>query len=437
MSITALAVEALPRASGDACLAGLTAQADAVLSELAAARVDGAADPLGLAAWAKAAEARLSAFRMAALAEAEAQGAARKAGALGTAEWLKGQGSGAAAAKREVALAGALASSEHAQARDALASGRVGAEQAAVVTAAADALSGAVRMEQKAQFEKDLLAQAETMDPWALRKAADRAAARVDPTGSGDLARLEKAKRAQREFTMFLSRGMYVLAGQLDPEGAAFVSAAVDSLSAPRPSDAGGPDPRTPARRRGDALVELAQRLTAAGGGLPRSGGAPTQVVVTMTVEQLLATCHEAVGAAEVRGGTVSEPISAGRARRLACDAKILPAVLGGASEVLDWGRAKRLATPAQRAALALRDRGCTYPGCTRPPAWCEAHHLLGWLDDGLTDLANLALVCCAHHDLLHQDGWWLTYQPDTAVTWHPPDDATRVPVEARPNGPP
>jgi Domain of unknown function (DUF222) len=364
-----------------------------VLSELAAARVDGAADPLGLAAWAK-------------------------------------------AARRDVALAGALADPAHAQARDALASGRVGAEQAAVVTAATDALSEAVTAEQRSAFEADLLAQAQTLDPWALAKAADRAAARVDPTGSGDLARAEKAKRAQREFTLHPSRGMYVLAGQLDPEGAAYVSAAVDSLSAPRPSDSGGPDPRTAARRRGDALVELAQRMAAAGG-LPPSGGTATTVVVTMTLEQLLAADGDPVGAADVRGGTLHEPVSAARARRLACDARILPAVLGGASEVLDWGRAKRLATPAQRAALALRDGGCTFPGCDRPPAWCEAHHRVGWLHDGPTDLANLALVCDAHHDLIHHDGWHLTYHPDTGVLWHPPTDPAPIPLEPRPNGPP
>jgi hypothetical protein len=32
--------------------------------------------------------------------------------------------------------------------------------------------------------------------------------------------------------------------------------------------------------------------------------------------------------------------------------------------------------SPAQRAALIVRDRGCAVPGCVRPPPWCEAHHL-------------------------------------------------------------
>jgi hypothetical protein len=442
MSINALAVEALPAGSGSARVSAVRGRIDRDLADLTQLRLQGSPDPLDLAAWARAAQARLEAFRLAALAEAEEQGAARKAGALGTAAWLKGQGSGAKAARRDVKLAGALAEPAHAQAREALASGRVGAEQTAVVTAATDALSGAVSLEQRDAFEARLLAQAETLDPWLLEKAARREAARVDPSGSGDLARAEKAARSQRELVIYSDRGRYVLAGQLDAEGAAYLSAALDPLAAPRPSGLDGADPRTPSRRLGDALVELATRQLAAGE-LPPSGGTATTVVVTMTLEQLLAADAgssadvDSPGAAEVRGGTVDEPLSAARARRLACDARLLPAVLGGASEILDWGRAKRLATPAQRAALALRDGGCTFPGCRRPPAWCETHHLVPWLSAGLTDLANLALVCDAHHDLLHSNGWTLTYRPDVGVRWHPPADRDNRLTQAQPPGPP
>jgi hypothetical protein len=105
------------------------------------------------------------------------------------------------------------------------------------------------------------------------------------------------------------------------------------------------------------------------------------QVVVTMTLDQLNERIDAAgidraglnrAGCAQLAGATVREPLSAGAARRIACDAGIIPAVLGGPSEVLDWGRARRTATGAQRRALALRDRGCTFPGCDRPPDWAE-----------------------------------------------------------------
>ncbi len=80
--------------------------------------------------------------------------------------------------------------------------------------------------------------------------------------------------------------------------------------------------------------------------------------------------------------------------RRLACDAEIIPAVLGTRSEVLDVGRLHRLVTPALWVALVLRDRHCTFPACTRPPVMCHAHHLLPWSTGGTTTLDNLALLC-------------------------------------------
>jgi HNH endonuclease len=88
-----------------------------------------------------------------------------------------------------------------------------------------------------------------------------------------------------------------------------------------------------------------------------------------------------------------------GLAGRLRAAMALLPPVLGDApSQPLDVGRASRVGQPAQRTALAVRDGGWMVPGCDRPLAWCEAHHLLHWLDGGPTDLANLALVCRAHH---------------------------------------
>jgi hypothetical protein len=99
-----------------------------------------------------------------------------------------------------------------------------------------------------------------------------------------------------------------------------------------------------------------------------------------------------------------------------------LPPVLGGApSRPLDLGRATRVVTPAQRQALAVRDGGCVFPGCSRPLAWCEAHHVRHWLDGGPTDLDNLALVCRAHHRAVHEGGWQLIREPDGRFTATPP----------------
>ena len=89
--------------------------------------------------------------------------------------------------------------------------------------------------------------------------------------------------------------------------------------------------------------------------------------------------------------------------RRIACDATIIPVVMGTRSEVLDVGRASRTIPPAIRRALIARDGGCVWPGCNVAPIGCDGHHLLHWADLGPTTLANLALLCRTHHKFLHQ----------------------------------
>ena len=85
---------------------------------------------------------------------------------------------------------------------------------------------------------------------------------------------------------------------------------------------------------------------------------------------------------------------------------------------MLDLGRTRRLVTPKQLLALCLRDAGCTFPGCSRPPAWCDAHHVWHWCDGGPTDLSNLALLCPRHHTIVHQKGYTATVTA-CGVTWH------------------
>jgi hypothetical protein len=109
-------------------------------------------------------------------------------------------------------------------------------------------------------------------------------------------------------------------------------------------------------------------------------------------------------------------------AAQLQTAAALLPATLGGApTQPLEVGRTSRVVTAAQRVALVVRDRGCSFPGCDRPPARCEAHHLVHWLHGGPTDLQNLVLVCRAHHRAVHEGGWRLGRDPDGRLTATPP----------------
>jgi hypothetical protein len=111
-----------------------------------------------------------------------------------------------------------------------------------------------------------------------------------------------------------------------------------------------------------------------------------------------------------------------GLAARLRAAAALLPPVLGGApTQPLEVGRTSRVVTAAQRTALAIRDGGCVFPGCDRPLAWCEAHHLRHWLHGGPTDLENLALLCRTHHRTVHEGGWRLHRDPDGQLTATPP----------------
>jgi hypothetical protein len=128
-------------------------------------------------------------------------------------------------------------------------------------------------------------------------------------------------------------------------------------------------------------------------------------------------------GQARFADGTV---VSIELARRIACDAEIIPAVLGSRSEVLDLGRAVRLATPAQRRALALHYRGCAFPGCTRPPGWTIAHHWKHWADGGSSDLANYLPLCERHHTVVHHGDWEIIRADDGEFDFVPPPRVDR-----------
>lgn len=183
----------------------------------------------------------------------------------------------------------------------------------------------------------------------------------------------------------------------LDPEGKAVLEAALGPLSAPRPVD-GEPDHRSSDQRRGEALITLVGRAVAAGEGIGASSKA--QLIVTMDWESLGSGVR---GAGRTLGGSDTGTLLAPETvRRLGCDATIVPMVLGSRGEILDQGRAVRFFTLAQTRRLWLRDGGCTYPGCTMPPHWADAHHLVHWADFGSSDLDNAALLCQRHHTVVH-----------------------------------
>jgi hypothetical protein len=153
--------------------------------------------------------------------------------------------------------------------------------------------------------------------------------------------------------------------------------------------------------RLGAAFCELLEHLPSEG-----HGPVGATLLVGIGYQHLL----DGLGSARLDTGV---HISPGQARRLACEAGIVPVVLGGASEPLDVARALRLHTTAMRRALSHRHDSCAAEGCERPFAWCEIHHPHAWSDGGHTSLDN-ALPLCGHHHRRAHDARYTVRHLDT-----------------------
>jgi Domain of unknown function (DUF222)/HNH endonuclease len=310
------------------------------------------------------------------------------------------------------------------------------------------------------EAEPVLVDAARRLDPPRLRRAVAHLLEVADPDGAEARAQRRHEQRWLRLAPTFA--GMVAVDGLLDAEAGQTLLAALEPLA--RPTN--GEDDRSAGQRNADALAELARR-TLESGRLPQTGGDRPQLVVTVDLDTLLG-CPGAVGG-ELGGGELGGlgPLEPEACRRLACDSAItrvlvtrdrgdhdpatptpgtdelapavpggaeglaarlrtamalLPQALGGApTQPLELGRSTRVVSPTQRVALGVRDQDCVFPGCDRPLSWCEAHHLRHWLHGGPTDLANLALLCRAHHRAVHEGGWRLARHPDGRLTATPP----------------
>ncbi len=244
-----------------------------------------------------------------------------------------------------------------------------------------------------------------------------------------DQARASRDMRGVNESS--LADGTYVrFIVTCDAEGAAVFRAIMSSpLAAPHPTtepktsdhsavdgvaEGGGgeADERAATQRRYDALVTVLRRGLASGEHTPTTVKAAVQVTISWE-----ALCAELTSTGS--GTTASgEVLSPGTVRRLACDADLLPMVLGTENEVLAMGRARRLVTPGQRRVLEYRDEHCSFPGCSIPAPWCDCHHVVHWSRGGPSDIDNYALLCGRHHTLVH-DRDLTAAVTATGVRWH------------------
>ncbi|RLP93253.1 HNH endonuclease signature motif containing protein [Micromonospora sp. CV4] len=358
---------------------------------------------------------RLAAVQLGLVRELDARGLAVARGASSTAVWLRERLRLSGRSARELVQLAATVDAAPTAVREAMLTGAVTVEQGRVVAETVATLPAEAGPEVAEKATQLLIGWADRFDPAILRRLGERVLTHVAPdlADQAELAALERAtERAEARRHVTLSEqqdGQVRLTGSLDTETASLLREAIDPLSAPT----GEHDDRSPGQRRADALGEIC-RLALRTGHLPDSGGDRPQLVVTVSLDALVNG---------VRAGTLETgaQLTPGAVRRLACDAAVLPAVLGGNNQVLDVGRQRRLFTGPLRRALVLRDGGCAFPGCDRPSRWCDGHHVRHWADGGATALGNAVLLCGHHHRLIHQGDWTVRISADGQPDFLPP----------------
>jgi hypothetical protein len=248
--------------------------------------------------------------------------------------------------------------------------------------------------------EQLLTEHAPVLGPAELKRFAHAVVNAADPDG---LEPIDDQLQHDRRYLELKQRrdGMWHLAGRLSNTVGAQLNAILDPLTKPRSTafeDQDGtvvdvPDQRPHMQRLHDALDEASARLLKSAD-QPSVGGIPASVVVIIGIDELLAKA----GLAETTDGSQLSP---DQLLRIANEADIWPTIIDHHGVPLALGRTQRLASKCQTMALIARDGGCSFPGCTHPPQWCDRHHVLDWILGGPTDLANLTLLinlCGAGH---------------------------------------
>lgn len=299
----------------------------------------------------------------------------------------------------------------------ALSKGQVNTEQAQVIANHLRQLPTDVDVELAELAEEIMVGWAGEVgfDPKALREMAPTILRRIAPEiadKADEEALRREEKRAEQTKAFNLSNhgdGRYRVSGWLPAEAAAIVNNALDPLCKPLPED-----DRTATQRRADALTEVCKRAMDAGD-LPEQGGESAHVAITVDWDLL----RHQVGIGQLDTG---ERLTPEQVRRWACEARILPFVLGGQGQVLDAGRSRRLFDGPLRRAIIIRDRGCcAFPSCDRPAKWCDVHHVRHWLDGGPTNMDNGVLLCAFHHRLIHKGDWEVRIAADGLPEFVPP----------------
>ncbi|WP_433014218.1 DUF222 domain-containing protein [Kribbella sp. CA-294648] len=271
--------------------------------------------------------------------------------------------------------------------------------------------------------EEQMIEAAQLLTPDGLLGFGREVLARLDTDGPEPA---EHDAAARESLTLHRADGGVKFSGYLAGENAEQFRTQINRLSKPHRTVDGELDPRPHDKRQADALSLI---LDLAAANTPRTDNDPgtsngshapgvPHITITIDFDDLRTATAHAVG--ELVYG---DNLSASAIRRLACDAAILPIVLGSDSQPLDVGTEQRFVTRPIRRALMRRDKGCVV--CKAPPWQCHAHHLIHWIDGGPTSIANLVLLCAGHHRAVHSGQWAITITGGvvhvTRPTWTSP----------------
>jgi hypothetical protein len=277
----------------------------------------------------------------------------------------------------------------------AVAHGSISVDHARVISALIADLPHAVTELKDRAIEAEMVDYARQFSPRQLAQLARRMRELYDPDGRIS----DDRDRARRRHLTCHPHPDGTVSGTFHTDavtGEALLTY-LDATAAPVTDETGQRDPRGSAQRHHDALSTLL--LRALRGGLPDTGGVHTTLVITLTAEQAL-TGH---GLAQTGHGAL---MSATELRRLVGAARIHPVTLSPNGAITGNGDTRRLFTEGQRLALIARDKGCSFPGCTIGPAWCDTHHIIEHAHGGPTRIANGTLLCRYHHHHHERLGW-------------------------------
>ncbi|WP_246485866.1 HNH endonuclease signature motif containing protein [Kribbella qitaiheensis] len=292
--------------------------------------------------------------------------------------------------------------------------------EAIVSTLEAVPAAAMVAVETLRVAEQQMVEAARHLTSWELKRLGKQVCEVLDTDGPEPAE--DAAERREALHLTNADRGVK-FSGYLANANAELFKTLIEAAAKPRKVD-GELDPRSRDKRQADALTQVLT-VAAGTGDLPGHGGVKPHVTVTIDYTDLKQQGRDATGNLQF-----GDSLSAAAVRRLACDAAIIPIVLGSDSEPLDVGREERFVTTAIRRALNKRDKGCVI--CGAPPRYCHAHHVIHWIDGGPTCLENLALFCGVDHKAVHAGHYTVTITNGTVhitrPTWATPPRHTQPP---------